>query len=213
LSELTNKPPEPPPEQPEARDSKPSAKEYEKYLNLAPYDYKLSASDQALTRQGLNKFDFPNQDAWQDKPVNPDSGLDIEPGEISSVGVWMAKNSEGEFSGFGVLEANLHVDRPGLLPGGEDVAFDPEKYKEGVQIRESPERLYYFQFQKPCDIAVAKTDANIQHGEGGIYQVFVPDIKERMADTDGTLVQPDWAKKTGAEMKPGGLGPEQSHLV
>lgn len=193
--------------------SGPSADEYRKYDQQAPYDYEPSASDQVLARQGLNNFDFPNQDPWQDAQVNPDTGLTIEPGEISSVGVLMAKNKEGEFTGFGVLEGNLHVDRPDLLAGGEDVAFDPQAYKEGVQIRQSPDRLYYFEFQKPCDIAVAKTEANIQNGEGGIDQVFVPHIKERM--DDGTLVQPDWAKQTGAqaEMKPGGIGPEQSHLL
>jgi hypothetical protein len=116
----------------------------------------LSPSDQAAARQP------DGEDQWADRTAGE--------GER----VWMAPYENSEHSGFGVMEGDLN-----------DVAYDGEAYRQGVQMGRQPEHLECYEFQRPCEIAVAPTEANTQHGEGGIEQAYIPNVDERIAD--GTL--------------------------
>jgi hypothetical protein len=119
-----------------------------------------SPSDQAAARQ-------PDaEDQWADRTA--------EAGER----VWMAPYDNGEHSGFGVMEGDLN-----------DVAYDGAAYQQGVQMGRQPEQLECYELQRPCDIAVAPTEANTHYGDGGIEQAYIPDVDERIAD--GTLKRLD----------------------
>jgi hypothetical protein len=169
MSEIHDRPPDqsPPPEQHDAGEDIPpegvfgsgTREEFAEWDERVPIE--SSPSDQAAARQ------TDAEDQWADRTAGEGERVWMAPHENS-------EHSGLEHSGFGVMEGDLN-----------DVAYDGAAYQQGVQMGRQPERLECYEFQRPCEIAVAPTEANTQHGEGGIEQAYIPEIEERIAD--GTL--------------------------
>ncbi len=164
MSELKQQPPDPPPPPPEPADADRGREQWEHADKVAPRGPAGErASDDADAHQ--NPPDHVGVDPWSDRRVGEEGSDDR---------IWMAPNDKGEHSGFGVLEGDLN-----------DVAYDGEAYRDGVQLPKDATQLDCYQFTKPCDIAVASTEANTNLGAGGIDQAFVPHVQQRI--DDGTL--------------------------
>jgi hypothetical protein len=139
----------------------------------------VSPADEATTAQG-DLTHYPGVDQWTNNLAHEGGRVwfashERPPGEGGTQG---DQRLEGK-SGFGVPEGELH-------DGWQEVALDAGRYNEGAQVEpyQGDYRGYLdcYEFTQDTPVATGIASENTRHGDGGMPQMYVPGVKQLIAD-------------------------------
>jgi hypothetical protein len=139
----------------------------------------VSPADEAATAQG-DLSHYQGVDQWTNDLAREGSRVwfashERPPGDGGPQG---HERTEGK-TGFGVPEGELH-------DGWQEVALSATRFNEGAQIEpyQGGYRGYLdcYEFTQDTPVATGMAAENTRYGDGGMAQMYVPDVKQLIAD-------------------------------
>jgi hypothetical protein len=139
----------------------------------------ISPADAAAAAQGVLTH-YPGVDQWTNNVAHEGDRVWFASSELPADrgGPPGDQRLDGK-SGFGVAEGELH-------DGWQEVALNSARYNEGSQIEpyQGNYRGYLdcYKFTQDTPVATGVASENTRYGNGGTPQMYVPDVKQLIAD-------------------------------